>query len=185
VKQQEFFKTHWQHRFCHGGSLRQSSRGRKARPLSSKDPHHIVFKVNKIAVKGGLRSAKNFSLLLNLMKKYGKKFFIKIEQVSIQNDHVHLLIRAPRRACFQSFFRVLAGQFSQCLTDTFREPYDGPRIWKYRPFSRVVKGYKAYQTVRNYLQLNEKEAQGRPYRKERLRGFDEPQLEELWATETS
>lgn len=180
MKQQNFFKTPSKHRFCHGGSLRNSSRGRGARPLSTKDPHHIDFKINKAAVKGGLRSAKNFSLMSQLLYKYSKKFFVKVEQFSIQHDHAHLLIRATKRSHFQYFFRVLAGQFSQKMTDTPNEKHQGIKVWKYRPFSRVIKGYKSYQIVRDYIQLNTKEAEGRPYAKTRLRGLSQEQLRELW-----
>ncbi len=181
TKQQTFpaLKVHWKHRHCHGGVLRNSSKGRGARPLSSSDPMHIVFKVNKIAVKTGLRQPRNFSLLNILLKKYSRKFAVRIEQFSIQADHVHLLVRG-KRAQLQSFFRVLAGQFAQVLTDTFTRKHEGVKVWKYRPFSRVVKGYKSYRVVRDYIQLNEREALGRPYSKTRLRGLSLEQLQELW-----
>lgn len=157
-----------------------SSKGRGARPLSSKDPIHLVFKINKAAVKSGLRSPRSFGLIIALMRKYSRKFFVGIEQFSIQTDHIHLLVRGRRRSSLQNFLRVLAGQFAQCLTDTFNHKYEGEKIWKHRPFSRVVQGFKSYLTVRNYIQLNEMEALGRPYSKTRLRGLTEENLRDLW-----
>ncbi|QLY24286.1 transposase [Bdellovibrio sp. KM01] len=182
AKQQAFsgLNTHWKHRHCHGGVLRKSSKGRGARPLSSKDPLHVVFKVNKTVVKNGLRQPRNFSLMGSLLKKYSRKFGVKIEQFTVQTDHVHLLVRG-KRILLQSFFRVVAGQFAQVLTDTFSRKHEGAKVWKYRPFSRVVKGYKAYRIVRDYVQLNEMEALGRPYSKTRLRGLSLEQLQELWS----
>jgi REP element-mobilizing transposase RayT len=113
-------------------------------------------------------------------------FFVKIDQLSIQNDHIHILLRAPRRADFQSFFRVVAGQIAQqfqkngWMTDT---PAARKGIWKFRPFTRVVRGWRALRTIRNYIQLNEKEATGKiPYRKERLRGLTEEEWKILWVT---
>jgi len=51
-----------------------------------------------------------------------------------------------------------------------------------RPWSRVIKGYKTYKTVRNYLLLNKKEAEGKlSYRKERTRGLFDELLRELWS----
>ncbi len=182
MKQQAFssIKIPAKHRLSHGGILRRSSKGRGARPLSHKDPIHLVFKVNKTAVKGGLRSSRNFSLMILLLKRYSVKFYVKVEQFSVQTDHVHMLVRGSRRSNLQSFLRVLAGQFAQILTDTLTRKHEGPRVWRYRPFSRVVKGYRAYRTIRNYIQLNEKEALGRPYSKTRLRGLSQEQLIELW-----
>ena len=178
--QLSFIKNHWKFRYAHGGSLRNSSLGRSARPLSTKEPIHVVFKINREAFKSGLRSPKNFALMIFLIKKYSRKFFIKVEQISIQHDHVHMLVRAPRRAGFLHFFRVLSGQFSQRLTDTFKKRYKGPKIWKYRPFSRVVKGLRAYRIVRNYIRLNEVEAKKGIYYPARWKGLTEQDLRELW-----
>lgn len=83
----------------------------------------------------------------------------------------------------------MAGQIAQRfeqegylrVTDT---PADeqGTGLWKHRPFTRVVKGWKAYRIVRNYIQLNEKEALGViPYRKTRLRGLSMKDWQLLWA----
>ncbi len=182
MKQQTFseLNSHWKFRYCHGGTLRKSSKGRGARPLSTRDPIHLVFKINKTAIAKGLRSPRNFDLINALLKKYARRFFIKIEQLSIQRDHIHLLIRGGRRSALQSFFRVVAGQFAQCLTDTFTKRHEGEKIWKHRPFTRVVRGFKSYIIVRDYIQLNELEVLGRPYSKTRLRGLTEEQLRELW-----
>lgn len=54
------------------------------------------------------------------------------------------------------------------VTDTARQ---SKKLWKYRPFTRVVRGYKPYVTLKNYVQLNEQEALGKiPYMKDRLKG---------------
>ncbi|WP_413586337.1 transposase [Bdellovibrio sp. HCB274] len=181
MRQQLFtsLNTKMKHRYCYGGSLRNSAKGRAARPLSTKDPIHLVLKINKTTVKGGLRNPYAFRLMNIVLKRYALKFFVKVEQFSIQNDHVHLLIRGTRRSKLQSFFRVVPGQFAQNLTDTLKTK-GKERIWKYRPFTRVVKGFKAYQIVRDYIQLNECEANGRPYSKTRLRGLTQKQRQELW-----
>ena len=179
-QQLQLFKETWSHRFCGGGTLRNSRRGRQARPLSTKDPLHLVFKVNKGTVTGGLRAPRNSARLQKVLRKYAKRFYIRIEQFSIQTDHIHILIRAPKRTLAQHFFRVLAGQFAQCLTKSFRQSYTGKRIWKHRPFSRVVRGWKPYLIIRDYIQLNEQEALGRTYSKTRLRGLSLKQREELW-----
>ncbi len=214
-------------------------------------------------MRGGLRVSRRFKLIHFLIQKYAVKFFIKVEQVSIQNDHIHLLIRTSRRSLYQHFFRVLAGQIAQvfekegllsvckaqvpagvsvtpaeslAVTDTptgssaeakthnvtgtagrgiaveaegleaerscmvgeacgvpIGEVEKGlsgmdevsasklQKLWKYRPFTRVVKAYRDQLQVRDYIQLNEKEALGEiPYRKRRLRGLSAEEWEILW-----
>jgi putative transposase len=125
----------------------------------------------------------------DIIKTYAKMFFVKVEQLSIQNDHIHILIRTHRRSHFHHFFRVVSGQIAQrfektgllAVTDTPANRRKGTSLWKHRPFSRVVKGRKAFVTARNYVRLNEMEAIGRiPYRKSRLRGLSAGEWRILW-----
>lgn len=177
MKQQNLFKIQWQHRLCHGGRFRNKAAGRMGRPLSTRDPLHLVIKSNFRI----LRGPRGYALVQRLVRLYTKKFQIKIEQLSIQSDHAHLLIRASKRSNFHSFFRVLSGQISQRLTDTFTKKWEGREFWKCRPFSRVVKGWRAYKIVRDYIQLNEKEGRGEiPYQRDRLKGLSAEQLQYLW-----
>jgi REP element-mobilizing transposase RayT len=242
-KQQSFEQIPWRHRYSHGGSLRQERAGRSARPLSTRDSIHLVFKANREVVRGGFRQSRRFALIHHLVQKYKFKFYVKVEQLSIQGDHLHLLIRTTRRSNYQSFFRVVAGQIAQqfekegLLTlsvtgtpqDVVRtqasgsqkhrrskklagensQHQEGPgpaparkqrknqgvtdtpnnlarktlmKLWKYRPFTRVVKSWKAYQIVRDYIQLNEKEAIGEiSYQSRRLKGLSSSEWEILWS----
>ncbi len=184
-RQKNFFKIKSEHRYSYGGILRNKRLGRGQRPLSTSDPIHVVFKINKNHyLTKSLCSPKCFALVHRILKKYSLLFFVKMEQVSIQNDHFHLLLRAPRRCQIHHFFRVLAGQISQQLqevTGTSESPEGKKSLWKYRPFSRVVKGYRAYEIVRDYIKLNEKESLGKiSYQKNRLRGLSSGDWTILW-----
>jgi putative transposase len=187
-KQQSLFKTNWKHQFSHGGTLRNKRRGRGQRPLSTREPLHVVFKVNRLRLRHrSLRSAQGLSLILLIIRKYAAHFAVRIDQYSVQGDHLHLLLRAPRRSGFHHFFRLVAGQIAQrfeleglLATDTptglkngAKTPAgSGTSLWQYRPFSRVVRGYRAHKIVRAYIALNEKEIlRVIPYQKRRLRGL--------------
>jgi len=172
----------------HGGSLRNRRQGRGQRPLSSREPLHVVFKIQKTKLRfRSLRSPQSFRLIQKLIHRYSNHFFIRIEQVSIQNDHLHLSIRTTRRSQFLNFFRVLSGQIAQRFEKAgFLFVTDTPKglkksLWQVRPFSRVVRGWKAYKIVRDYIQLNEKEAMGEiPYQKRRLKGLSMQDWQSLW-----
>jgi len=205
--QQSFFAQSWRHRFSHGGTLRNRRAGRGQRPLSTKSPLHLVFKVNPGCLRHrSLRSVQGLPLVLFILRRYSQKFAVKIEQVSIQNDHIHALIRTSRRSQYYKFFRVVPGQIalqfkkqgllrgasSRAVTDgairsapvgrtTVTANTSGTGLWRYRPFSRVIKGWKAYRVVQNYIQLNEQEVLGRiKYQKNRLRGLSASDWEILW-----
>ena len=231
-QQISFTKNNWQHALNHGGTLRQKRKGRKARPLSTKDPIHLVLKADKLSLRRknglfvGLRSPLAFLIINSVIKKYSKRFFVKIEQISINHDHIHILIRISKRSLAQHFLRVAAGQIAQqfknngfmtneasglmgvstnvgvgagatdtrIVTDTrgsksvekgaaARARKSRRKLWKYRPFTRIVKGWRAYNIVRDYIQLNEKEATGQiAYKKERLRGLTIFEWQQLWST---
>ena len=130
---------------------------------------------------------------MRLFKLTLKDFFIKIEQISIQSNHIHLLIRTSRRSHFHYFFRVVAGQIAQrfeqegslAVTDTprseDRKVKRGLSLWQFRPFSRVIRGYKNYLQAKDYVQLNYKEAIGEiSYKKNRLKGLSMAEWEILW-----
>lgn len=68
------------------------------------------------------------------------------------------------------------------MTDTPENVVTKKKLWKYRPFSRVVVGgFRALKMIWDYVQLNEKEALGKiSYRKERLRGLSLADWQILW-----
>ena len=175
MQQQSLFSENYSHRYSHGGSLRRQRKGRGRRPLSSKEPLHVVFKIRKTKLRRrSLRASQEFALTQHLIARYAAKFFVKIERSSVQKDHIHLLIRTSRRSLFQNFFRVLAGQIAQRFEkEGLLSVTDTPGgLWLMRPFSRVVRGYRAYKIVVKYIWLNEMEGTGRiPYQKKRLRGL--------------
>ncbi len=188
TKQLKFFASRGIHAHCHGGMLRKVRAGRFARPLTSKDPLHLVFKVERQKLRTrSLRTHKNFKRIHDIVGHYSKRFYVKVEQISIQGDHIHALVRTSRRSNFHNFFRVVAGQISQQFQKegwllpiqvTGKKPLP---FWRHRPFSQVVKGWKANKTIRDYIQLNEKE--GRfdiAYQKERLRGLSPEDWKILW-----
>ncbi len=201
-KQLQFFSEPSALRYCHGGSLFQTRAGRKQRPLSCKESLHVVFKANKSVLRSkSFRRNPEFLLVKKIIQKYAKRFFVKIEQISVQHDHIHCLIRTSRRSFFHYFFRVVAGQIAQrfeqegllkfeqnsVVIDTpksrsYKAKTPPKSLWKYRPFSRVVRGYRALKIVWDYIQLNEFEVLGKiPYVSQRLRGLTEYQWKILWS----
>ena len=216
MQQNLFGKTHWQHRFSYGGTLRQCQAGRGARTLSCREPLHLVLKAKREKILPGFRTYKRFALIHFILRQYAAHFFVKIEKISIQGDHIHLLIRTTRRSNYQNFFRVFAGQIAQRfekegLLTIAKQPVPRPTtnrapaevtgtpgsggikerqgtrtpslkgLWRHRPFSRVVRGWRAYKIVRDYIQLNEQEALGQiPYRKKRLKGLSNSEWQILW-----
>jgi hypothetical protein len=54
-------------------------------------------------------------------------------------------------------------------------------LWLQRPFSRVIRGWRSYKIVSDYIQLNEEEILNEiKYRKSRLSGLTENDWIKLW-----
>lgn len=171
--QNSFFATS-KSAHSYGGDLRNKRTGRGVRPLSTKDSHHIVFKIHRPSLQNrSLRHPKNFKRVKQLLEVYAARFFVKVEQVTLHHDHIHLIARTTRRSNFHNFFRVFAGQIAQNLKVT-----DTPKsLWVRRPFSRIVRSWKSFLTLRKYLALNELEARGLiPYQIRRLSGLSSRQM---------
>lgn len=119
------------------------------------------------------RHPRNLKLVQLLMEKHSKRFYVRIERMSYQHDHIHLLARSVRRSQFHNFFRVFAGQIAPLLKVT-----DTLKLWKERPFTRIVMSHRSYKIVCDYITLNELEARGQiAYKKERLRGLSSTEWE--------
>ena len=155
---------------CWGGSLRNFRKKRTARHLSNRKFHHLVFKVNRDVNPTSLRTPRTFSICRHVIKSYAKRFKIRISSHSIQADHIHLLVRTNRKSNYQAFFRVVAGQISQRVTDTFHFKKFKQSFWRFRPFTRIVRNRKAYYRTKAYIRMNELEGQKIiPYQKSRLK----------------
>ena len=183
-KYRQKFKT------SYGGALRQKRKGRLQRPLSKKAPLHLVFKARRGLLKEkSFRGPRSFLICQRLIKRYSVRFFVKVDQCSIQADHIHLLVRCSERFFYQAFFRVLAGQIAQkfrkegLLSLKLCKVVTGTptRLWMHRPFTRVVVGFKGLRIIKNYIQLNEQEAQGKiRYNSKRLAGLSAGEWALLW-----
>ena len=181
MQQMSLIKNKWKFRYSHGGGLRSFRLGRKCRPLSTKASVHLTLKLNKKALPRGLRHPKSQDLIRRVLKQYSKRFFVKIEMLSINHDHLHIRMRLSKRSLGIYFLRVVPGQFAQRVTDTPNGSRKGlPPLWVGRPHTRVLVGFAGHEIVRNYIRLNQLEAEGKiQYRKNRLRGLTPGQIQKL------
>ncbi len=75
---------------CHGGEYRKKRRGRSVRPLSTKQAIHLVLKIERAKIKKGFSSPLGFKICNEVIKHYAKRFYVKVDQLSINGDHIHL-----------------------------------------------------------------------------------------------
>lgn len=142
-----------------GGSLLKGNPKGK-RPLDSKLPILLTLR----SVQGGMRLPKAFGKVEASVKRCAHKYGVRIYEWSNVGNHIHLLIKLPKRQAWAAFIRELTGEIASRMKEQFRTK---GKFWMYRPHTRIVQGWrKAYQIAKSYVQLNELEAQGLTNRKE-------------------
>ncbi|MGE3610829.1 MAG: transposase [Bacteriovoracaceae bacterium] len=132
-------------RLTHGGELARGKR-KSERPLKMNKPLHIVLRAKRSTLKTKERK------IQNLLKKYAERFNIKIYRVSVNSNHLHLLIVVKRRMHFQHFLRSITGLIARLM--------GAGKLWEYLAFSRVSDWGKQYRILMQYIQKNVLEASG-------------------------
>ena len=142
-----------------GGSLTRTRRGRTARPFSSKEPIHIVFRSSR--AKGAL-SLRHHTRLNHVNRLFGaicREHGIKIHEFANVGNHLHALVRIPSRRIYLRWIRKVTARIA-CLATGARKGVKAGKFWDFRPYTRIVKGWKGFKIARDYVYLNHLEAIG-------------------------
>jgi putative transposase len=153
----EFFKP----KDNFGGSLLKKSHAKTCRPIESKLPIHIVLRAKKSV----MRLPKTIAIVDNKVDRICKKYGVKLYRYANVGNHLHLLVKIPRKQSWAPFIRDLTGRVAQ-LTKTAIGGLS-ESFWSQRPYTRIVRGWqRAFQIAKDYVELNFLESQGFISRKE-------------------
>lgn len=146
-----------------GGSLMKKVKGRTARPVSSKDPMHLVLRSSRATGRFGFAYKSNLKRVNELVRKACDRYGVKLILYSNNYNHLHLLVKFPSRAVYLRFIRSLTGALALAVCGASKlkaisEILGAKKFWDYRPFSRVVRSKRGYQVAKDYVVLNQLEA---------------------------
>lgn len=165
-----------------GGALLEGKR-KTLRPLSSKDAIHFVLRSEFAVGRDSFLARRHQPQVHRILNHFAKKFGVRIYQMSINGNHIHLLVRITSRKLYRAFIKAVAGKIAsqvmggRSFSDYFQEKIstnfaksgrgDGSGgedktlgFWQFRPFSRVVNWGNDYKGCLNYLKQNTLEAIG-------------------------
>jgi hypothetical protein len=131
-----------------GGNL---PRGRRklARPLARKRPTHLILKAKKVIFP-------ERKTVLDVVFSQAEKQSIRIYDLAVAKDHLHLVIVIPGRREYRAFIRSVTGLLARLF---------GKGLWTALPFTRVAQWGAAYRELQRYMEQNREEALGRrPYK---------------------
>lgn len=130
------------------------------RPLESKLPIHLVLRSKR----GAMRLPKTFKLVNAAVGEISKRHGVKIYKYANLGNHLHILVKIPSVRRWSAYIRELTGRIAQLVKE--QVPSEDT-FWLHRPFTRIVRGWrKAYRTAKEYVELNQLEAEGHISRKE-------------------
>jgi REP element-mobilizing transposase RayT len=154
-----------------GGSLMRGVR-KKQRPLAFKRPLHIVLRSSKARGDKALLDYRNRHRIEKWLKDFARRNQVRIYEIAINWNHLHLLARFVSRAAYNKFIRSLTGTLPKGVLG-FRDPTE--TFWDDRPFTRIVEWGRDYNRVKDYVMQNVLEALGLvSYQKRNQRNGQDP-----------
>jgi putative transposase len=144
-------------RKAHGGKLAVGKR-KLERPLSSKQPIHLVLKSDKAKGRLSLLSPGNKIFIENLLKEKASKFGVRLAGHANVGNHIHMKIRVPSRIAFQKFLKSITTLIARKVTGARKGKPFG-RFWEGLAFTRVLTSYIEELNLKGYFHANLVEAE--------------------------
>ncbi len=158
---------------AYGGELLKTRKGRAhGRPLDTKNTLHMVLRSTKATGDWSFKKPKNEAKIRRIVDKFSLKYGIKILRLGNAGNHLHFQIKIGNRHTYRPFIRAITSAIAMAISGTSRwnplkkKPSD--RFWDYRPFTRVIIGFKAFLDLQNYIDINQ------------LEGFGNSRIEAKW-----
>ncbi len=138
-----------------GGSLLKGNPKGK-RPLDSKLPIHLTLRAGKSL----LRLPQTFKTVNDIVYETARKHGVRIYKYANVGNHLYAVIKISSLRAWAAFIRELTGRIAQTVGELIDLGL-GTKFWRYRPHTRIVRGWqKAFKSVKEYIHLNQLEAEG-------------------------
>ena len=143
-----------------GGALLQGKR-KSARPLSTKQPIHLVLKSTH-----SRPFHPNSRKLEKIFREQASRYGIRIYDLALNWSHIHALIRIPSRHAYLAFIRTLTAAIVIAISKLTGQSLKG--LFDLRPFTRILSWGREFTSVRGYLELNQMEGLGLVFRTKKI-----------------
>jgi hypothetical protein len=146
---------------AYGGQLLNSRKGRASgRPLDTKRTMHLVLRSSKANGAWSFRNPKHSKKIREIVNKFSVKYGVRIDSLANVGNHLHFQIKLGNRYGYRPFIRAITAAIAMAITGVSRWQPSKGKFWDYRPFTRVVVGFKALLQLSDYIKLNQIEGAG-------------------------
>ena len=143
-----------------GGGLRKGKR-KIARPFSEKKSTHLVLKALDARGPRSMLARSNREEVKKYVYEFAARNAVRIEGYSNVGNHLHLIIRAKKRAEFKRFLRTVAGLIARHILKAKKTEAKG-KFWAELAFTRVIQWGRDLLNLKHYITKNEFEGSGIP-----------------------
>ena len=147
----------------YGGKLLRTRQGRMGgRPLTTKKSMHLVLKSSRA---NGLWSfSRHQGKIRQIVDRFAHKYGVQILSRANVGNHLHFHLKLSNRHTYRAFIRAITASIAMAVTGASRwnplcNMIEG-RFWDFRPFTRVVQGFRDFLNLQDYIQVNQLEACG-------------------------
>ncbi len=166
-KQTDFFKKST-HRY--GGALLKTRKGRaQGRPISTQNSMHFVLR-SSLAY-GDWSFINHKMKIRSIVEKFAVQYGVRLNSFANVGNHIHVHLHFTNRFTYKPFIRAISAAIMMAVTGASRwQPLKEilklkgrdtkTKFWDYRPYSRIVIGFKAFLTLKDYVQINKHEGLG-------------------------
>jgi len=123
---------------------------------------HLVLRSSMAKGKWNFRAHQR--KIKDIVQCFALKFGVRVISLAILGNHLHFQIQLTNRHTYRRFIRAMTAALAMAVTGTSRwNPLlktSGARFWDHRPFTRVVIGWRAFLTLKDYVLLNKIEGYG-------------------------
>lgn len=152
----------------YGGLLLKTRKGRRhARPISTTQSMHLVLRSSQAIGARSFTKPAHAREIRKIIDKFAQKYGIQIQSLANVGNHLHFQLKIAKRQGYYRFIRAITAAIAMQITGRNRwtvskmeKAERQKKFWDYRPFSRILTGWKDFLTVKDYLQINQLEGLG-------------------------
>jgi len=158
----------------YGGDLLTKRKNRThGRPISTQHSMHFVLRSTQARKEWSFKQHER--AIRHVIEKFAAKNGVRLNSMANVGNHLHLHVQLSTRHTYRAFIRAITSSIMMKVTGASRwnkrplekmkvtanrETNRPTKFWDRRPFSRIVVGFRAFLTMRDYVYLNELESNG-------------------------
>lgn len=143
---------------AYGGEPQKTRKGRQGpRPLDTKNTMHLVLRSSKAKDEWSFRRPENYKKIKKILENFARKYGVSIISLANVGNHLHLHIKLSNRYTYKPFIRAITAAIAMAITKCSRWKKSDGKFWDYRPFTRVIQGFKNFLTLKDYIKINQLE----------------------------